>query len=122
MRPSPSSSTVKPIVHLPPSRAFSDVTAVASDVPPDVASGKGRVTGLVLLAATLLSAVQTLAGSPATSRELFNDHWLFTKGDPPGIETRLDYPTLKPWLLSVGAELSVNSPAPARPSGNPGAD
>ena len=101
--------------------------AVASGVPPDVEGGvsppgKGRVTGLVLLAATLLSAVQTLAGSPATSRELFNDHWLFTKGDPPGIETRLDYPTLKPWLLSVGAELSVNSPAPARPSGNPGAD
>jgi beta-galactosidase len=51
----------------------------------------------------------------------FNADWRFIKGDPTNAETKLDYATLKPWLLATGADLTTNTPAPA-PEGNPGAD
>jgi beta-galactosidase len=54
----------------------------------------------------------------------FNSEWRFTKGDPTNTETKLDYATLKPWLLPTGADLTKNSTnATTRPSGeSPGAN
>ena len=77
------------------------------------------LTWLLILVGASVRASPVPSG---TTRESFNQGWLFIKGDPAGTGTNLDYPTLKPWLLPVGADLSVYSNAPARPPGNPGAD
>lgn len=59
--------------------------------------------------------------SPSPRERLsFNNDWRFAKGDPDG--TQLDYPTLKPWLLSTVADSGTNDMAVPRPQGNPGAD
>jgi beta-galactosidase len=64
------------------------------------------------------------AEAPASPRERksFVNDWLFTQGDPAGSEAKLDYSTLKPWLLASGPELCVDQKAPTRPDGNPGND
>jgi beta-galactosidase len=69
------------------------------------------------------------AESSPRQRLLFNSDWLFMKGDPTNSQTnlehealpqfKLDYETLKPWLLPIGADLSTNTPS-AKPAGNPG--
>lgn len=71
---------------------------------------------VVLLACSL---VVPLCPPLCAERFSFNQNWLFTKDDP-DLETKLDYQTLKPFLLSVGAEFTTNSSPPARPEGNPG--
>jgi beta-galactosidase len=76
---------------------------------------------------------RSFASEPSAPRQrlLFNSDWLFIKGDPPtnsqsnlDYETipqaKLDYQTLKPWLLPIGADLTTNSQPASRPSGNPG--
>src|ERR1043166_3690511 len=51
----------------------------------------------------------------ARSRLLFNADWRFTKGDPDEAAGKLNYSTLKPWLIAS----ATSTP---RPEGNPGAD
>ncbi|HWI55889.1 MAG TPA: beta galactosidase jelly roll domain-containing protein, partial [Bacillota bacterium] len=64
------------------------------------------------------------AAEPASPRERlsFNSGWRFAKGDPAGAEGKLDYSTLKPWLVSTGPEFSPNSQPGPKPSGNPGSE
>jgi beta-galactosidase len=66
-------------------------------------------------------AVAALSSSSPASAERFsfNQNWLFTKDDP-DLETKLDYQTLKPFLLPLGADLTTNSSPPSSPEGNPG--
>lgn len=52
----------------------------------------------------------------------FNSDWLFIKGDPTDSSTNLNYSALKPWLLTIGSDLTTNSQPAAKPDGNPGAD
>jgi beta-galactosidase len=52
----------------------------------------------------------------------FNADWRFIKGDLAGAEAKLDYQTLKPWLLPTGSEFSLNRPVPSRPSEEPGGE
>jgi beta-galactosidase len=61
------------------------------------------------------------ADSSPRQRLSFNSDWLFMKGDPAGSSTNLNYQTLKPWLLPIGADLTTNA-QPAKPNGNPGAN
>ena len=87
----------------------------------------------LVLGAWSFFPAHSFAAESASPRQrlLFNSDWLFIKGDPPtnsqsnlDYETipqaKLDYQTLKPWLLPIGAELTTNSQAAPRPSGNPG--
>ncbi|SPE62790.1 Glycoside hydrolase family 2 sugar binding [Verrucomicrobia bacterium] len=62
------------------------------------------------------------APSPPRERLSFNSGWRFVKGDPPEAGDKLAYPTLKPWLVATGAELSSEAAKTARPDGNPGSD
>ncbi len=52
----------------------------------------------------------------------FNADWRFTKGDPADSDGKLNYQTLKPWLLASVPEFSTNSPDAPKMEGNPGAD
>src|ERR1041385_1758153 len=52
----------------------------------------------------------------------FNSDWLFIKGDPTNSLTTLDYQSLKPWLVTIGPELTTNSQTVSKPEGNPGFD
>ena len=70
----------------------------------------------------IFSGVLAAADTPPRERLSFNAGWRFIKGDPAGSEGKLNYQTLKPWLLASGTELDLNSPLPAKPAGNPGAD
>jgi beta-galactosidase len=61
--------------------------------------------------------------SPA-ERSSLDGGWRFVKGDPPGVEGKLNYSDIKDWLEASGAEFTTNV-APAaktRPSGDPGGD
>ena len=71
--------------------------------------------------ATGLSAAAADA-APLRERVSFNADWRFLKGDPAGTQAKLDYQTLKPWLLATGPELSVDAAPTPRPEGNPGGD
>ncbi|MGH7969727.1 MAG: sugar-binding domain-containing protein, partial [Limisphaerales bacterium] len=84
----------------------------------------GKWSSLVLCAALAASALSAKAADFSSPRERlsFNADWKFIKGDPAGSTTKLDYQTLKPWLLPMGAELSRNTRSPERPQGNPGGD
>jgi beta-galactosidase len=83
-----------------------------------------RFTALILGSLIAFVPTVTPAAPSAATRErvAFNADWRFAKGDPADSEVKLDYQTLKPWLLVTGPEFSVNSPSAARPSGNPGAE
>jgi beta-galactosidase len=56
----------------------------------------------------------------AGQRVPFDKDWLFMKGDPPGTSNKLAYAVVKDWVAATGAEFNKH-PAPAMPSGNPGA-
>ena len=72
------------------------------------------------LAVTVVSGAAKAGDSPAPRERLsFNAGWRFTKGDPAGSDDKLDYKSLKPWLLATGPGLSTNSPPAVRPEGNP---
>ena len=72
------------------------------------------------LAVAVVSGTARAGDSPAPRERLsFNAGWRFTKGDPAGSGDKLDYKSLKPWLLATGPELSTNSPPATRPEGNP---
>ena len=83
-----------------------------------------RPAAWLMLACLGLGTTAASASDAASPRERlsFNENWRFTKGDPEGAAAKLDYSTLKPWLLATGSELSLNSAAPTRPEGNPGGD
>jgi beta-galactosidase len=72
----------------------------------------------------LLTSQRSWSAEAAPSRERvsFNMDWRFAKGDPAGAETKLDYQTLKPWLMAAGSDLVAKPSASARPPGNPGSD
>lgn len=59
---------------------------------------------------------------PVSPRERtsFDANWLFIKGDPSGSAAKLDYATLKPWLLASSMERSLSAVVSTRPEGNPG--
>jgi beta-galactosidase len=78
------------------------------------------LAGLLSLMPALAPAAVP-AGPPPRERLVFNADWRFIKGDPSDATGKLDYQTLKRWLVTTGSELSTNPPA-ARPQGNPGAD
>jgi beta-galactosidase len=61
------------------------------------------------------------SGSPR-ERLSFNADWRFAKGDPCGVEDKLDYKTLLPWLLSANIEFSSNASRTIKPEGNPGTE
>ncbi len=67
-------------------------------------------------------AIRAANTDAAVERFSFNSGWRFIQGDPAGAEGKLDYATLKPWLIAGGAELSVLTPSPKPPEGSPGAD
>lgn len=81
-------------------------------------------SSFVLCAALAAGALSANAADFSSPRERlsFNADWKFIKGDPAGSTTKLDYQSLKPWLLPTGAELSRNTRSPERPQGNPGGD
>jgi len=81
-------------------------------------------TGLLLAAMLIVTPAMLRAAGTSSPRERlsFNCDWRFTKGDPAGSEGKLSYETLKQWLLTTGAELSLNATPPSRPGGNPGSD
>ena len=71
-----------------------------------------------LLCTPLLLAA---ANNESRTRESFNLDWRFTHGDPTGTSTAFDYPSVRPWLLPMGAELlNDGHHTPSRPSGNLG--
>ena len=85
--------------------------------------GRRCIVPLMVFAVTLGSVLlSTAAPEPTAVRErmTFNDHWLFTKGDPADTGDQLSYEKLKGWINCVGDDLTTNAPA-ARPEGNPGA-
>jgi beta-galactosidase len=74
----------------------------------------------------VVARAQTLAPQPAptqpaTPRERisFDENWRFQKDDPVGMEGRLSYGVLKPWLLPTGNAFVPNSEKSTRPGGNP---
>jgi beta-galactosidase len=70
-----------------------------------------------------LSVVVWSFSLPAHAERLsFNQNWLFTKDDPTNSEGKLDYQTLKPFLLPMGGEFTTSSSPPSPPEGNPGED
>ena len=83
-----------------------------------------RLGTLLVLAAFGLANLESPAAEPASPRERisFNSDWRFIKGDPAGAEGKLDYQTLKPWLLAGRQDFSPGAPASPAPGGNPGAD
>src|SRR6266478_5504378 len=75
----------------------------------------------IALACSLMSAHAADSVSPR-ERLSFNADWRFTKGDPADSDGKLNYQTLKPWLLASVSEFSTNSPDAPKMEGNPGAD
>jgi beta-galactosidase len=78
----------------------------------------------VLLLAFALCEFGLRAVDPSSTRERrsFNSDWRFTKGDPAGVETQLDYTTLKPWLLASAAGFGTNAQSTGRSESNPGGE
>lgn len=82
---------------------------------------------LFLLAALALSStamhVRAATTTPARERLSLDAGWRFYKGDPQWVATRLDYPTVRTWVLPSSAPLlGAGTAKPARPAGNPGSD
>jgi beta-galactosidase len=85
-------------------------------------SVRGVASAAVLVA--LLCMPGTVWSADASrERLLFNEGWLFTQGDPEGVGDRLDYDSLKPWLLpTANAFIRDSSQHTERPEGNIGED
>ena len=73
------------------------------------------VAGFFLCYNFLMTAPQS--ESKPRERLLFNDGWRFRKGDPDAMEEKLDYASLKPWLLPTGNAFTVAPPL-SRPEGD----
>jgi beta-galactosidase len=74
--------------------------------------------GLGLVLATGLRAAEDAA---PRERVNFDAGWRFQKDDPAGVDGRLAYVNLKPWLLASANAFTKKTPAEA-PKGDPGAD
>jgi beta-galactosidase len=62
-----------------------------------------------------------LSAAAGQERVLFDDGWLFSKGDPADAGDQLSYAKLHDWLVVTGDELlDPTSPRSPRPPGNPG--
>jgi beta-galactosidase len=74
------------------------------------------ILGLVLAAGLTGTALPR-------ERICLDDHWRFTKGDPPHCPAQLDYNAIKPWILPTGNGF-IKDPSRrfVRPDGNPGAN
>jgi len=98
--------------------------------PQPIKNQRQGLTGAGLTGSLLLASMVSLCSASLCAAELdsprerlsFNSGWLFAKGDPPGVEDKLSYKTLLPWLLTAGVEFSSNVNSAIRPAGNPGAD
>ena len=78
---------------------------------------------LVVIALVLLPCAVRAANTISTRQRLaFNSDWRFVKGDPSGSTTRLDYNTLKPWLLAAATEQGTNAEPVLAPESRPGSD
>jgi beta-galactosidase len=77
---------------------------------------------VLALVGALPGVIRAADTNAAVERFSFNSGWRFIKGDPAGSEGKLNYDTLKPWLVAGGGELSVLTPSPKPPEGSPGAD
>src|SRR5690349_13364441 len=65
----------------------------------------------------------SMSSNPARERILFNADWRFNQGDPNWMESQLDYPVSKPWMLASAAPFfRVTEARPAKPEGNFGSD
>ena len=78
------------------------------------------ICGLAALAAVPLLTLAAQAQNVPRERQSLNAGWRFQKDDPADAAGKLDYATLKPWILPSGNEFTA-APA-ARPDGNPGGD
>jgi beta-galactosidase len=77
---------------------------------------------LFLLLFPMLASMISAADAPR-ERVNFNAGWRFQKDDPAGLQTKLDYATVKDWVAPTGAELvNFSAVKPARPAGNLGDD
>src|SRR5215831_6572971 len=75
--------------------------------------------GLAIIATRRAFPVETPA--PPRKRTLLDQDWRFTKGDPPGGSSALEYDVIKPWLLPTGNNLIKDAGKRAtRPAGDPG--
>ncbi len=75
---------------------------------------------LFILALTFTGHSGGSATAPRT-RLLINNDWRFTKGDPPGADTSLQYNAVKAWILPAGNDFLKDPRKRAqRPEGNPG--
>ena len=77
------------------------------------------IAGAILWMAAPSAIAQT---SGLRERLSFNADWRFQKDDPPGVEGRLSYERIKPWVITTGNEFAPEGKRPARPVGEPGAD
>ena len=78
----------------------------------------------LVLGIWIFSAAHSFASEPPSPRQRlsFNADWRFIKGDPSNSLANLDYQTLKPWLVTIGSDLTTNSQSSFKPQGNPGSD
>jgi beta-galactosidase len=85
-----------------------------------------QTTALLFLALTFATPrLESQAADFATPRERlsFNADWSFIKGDPTNSEAKLDYTTLKPFLLAAPPGFNpLTGKQPSFPEGSPGAD
>ncbi|HXJ76920.1 MAG TPA: hypothetical protein VNM37_28945, partial [Candidatus Dormibacteraeota bacterium] len=83
-----------------------------------------KITPTFPLAALAFALVLPALNAPAETtrvRESLNAGWRFTKGDPAGVATHLNYGAARDWLLPARNAFTTNAPA-ARPAGNFGGD
>jgi beta-galactosidase len=74
----------------------------------------------LLLAAPAAAQPETM---PPRQRTSFNAGWRFQRGDAPEVQGRLDYQSIREWLLPTGDELLLESARrPSAPAGNPGGE
>src|SRR5438270_516385 len=78
----------------------------------------------LMLGIWIFSSAHSFASEPSSPRQRlsFNSDWRFIKGDPSNSLANLDYQALKPWLLTIGTDLTTNAQSTSRRQGNPGSD
>jgi len=77
--------------------------------------------GAVLAAVLALPCIRAAAQAPAATRERLSldADWRFAKGDPAGVEGKLSYTAIKPWVNSTGAAFTTNAALAVKPQGDP---
>jgi len=82
-------------------------------------SGRVTVATTAGLFGLLLNPLRADAEAKVRERSLFDDAWLFIKGDPVGTGDQLSYPKAREWLLPTGNDLlDPGCAKPVRPAGD----